>query len=616
MELRRTPQPMVVHQATDRELVPDEVLHSMHQTKRVVLDLAGTVLDALRELRILFAPLARQGRSREECLVVQYLQGESGPWRTELLSLSRTFWEQGVTPNSVLVLVPLSRMLHTTAKEALSQALFSGWLQPIKSEAMAVGGTLPTKKRAATTRPVGSKKKPAFFVMRKSLLLCFKNDRADRAKSVIPLDVYRATKVEWETGWVLRLDVRTSLFVSLSSVFQLHTAAEGEIDGWASTIALAQREPTDVFGVALERVVNRASNQSELVPDVLQALVDELGRRISAEPERWRCLVTADAKPPAELIKGLSNARAAGLESHPDMALAGALRSYLLSLPVPLCKPDLLLVLRRALERQDVSLATSAVSVNPDPVYAASLRTVVQLLTLAPPSHVVDVCEMWSEALLRSGTVEYRAVLELLVTQFGRIFEQPAAGGSGGWSAINRRSVGLNPSVVGLGAAAASPDGAGAGSSAGVYATVQFKFEGVQGKGLSVGPGDVVCVFRELPSGWSYVSRMSDGAFGVVPSSYLTTIGPLPPVSPAASQSSLSPQNHPPPPLLSPRELALSPGRSPSTTTDAREERLLAQYTAFEQSAVAGLQEERRAKAIVASWLDHLERQLSGSQPS
>lgn len=94
--------------------------------------------------------------------------------------------------------------------------------------------------------------------------------------------------------------------------------------------------------MSLHRVVNRLSNRSELVPDYLILLVDELRSRIGASVERWRCLVDADAKPPVELTKLVSSAKLPSLAVHPDMAVAAALRLYLLSLPSALCRSELL----------------------------------------------------------------------------------------------------------------------------------------------------------------------------------------------------------------------------------------------------------------------------------
>lgn len=577
LELRRTPHPLVLHMATDRDLVPEEVLHSVHLTKRLVVDLSGTAADALREFRLLFASLLKQ-RQKDEYTLHHYRQGENGVWRAELLTLSRTFWEQGVMPNGVLVLYPVSRLLQTTVKDALATATFSGWLQPIKSEASVAAASTPgLKKRGATTRPAGSKKKPAFFVLRRNLLFCFKSEaKSDKAEFAILLDYYRPSKVEWDTGWVLRLDQRTASLSSLTTVYQLHAATEADIDGWAKTISLSLKEPTEVFGVSLYRMANRNCNRNQLIPDYLEALVDEISKRMGADAERWRCLVAAaDAKPPPELTKLVSSAKLPALASHPDMAVAAALRSYLLSLPAPLCKRELREMLSKAMQGDDLGLAASGVLLSPDLIHTSSLRIVVRLLSQAPAAQMAKLSELWTPAVFGAGN-ETTAVglLEFLIGNYEQVFVSSAAGsGSGPMSPAADRS--LPPTAS--------------------YATALFKFEARNGKELSVAVGDVVCVFREVAAGWSFASRMSDGMVGAVPSSYLSITGQLPPLTAAASSA--------PPSVASPREAFMSP-RSAETTN---EERLLAQFQAFETRAVAALQEERRAKERIAGMLAQLE---------
>lgn len=127
--------------------------------------------------------------------------------------------------------------------------MFSGWLQPMKSDA-----TAGPKKRGASSRPAGSKKKLSFFVLRKDLLYCFKSDaRADRAEYLIMLDYYRVSKLEWDQGWVMRLDLKKDYPIQTlqSPVYQFHASTEADIDLWVKSIAMVQREWTEVMRLYL-----------------------------------------------------------------------------------------------------------------------------------------------------------------------------------------------------------------------------------------------------------------------------------------------------------------------------------------------------------------------------
>lgn len=98
----------MVHLASERELVAEEVLHSAHSTKRMVVDLSGTCADAMRDFQILFASVMK--KSRCEFVVCSFTSSAEG-CKTELMSLNRTFWEQGVLPNGVILLYPVSKLL-------------------------------------------------------------------------------------------------------------------------------------------------------------------------------------------------------------------------------------------------------------------------------------------------------------------------------------------------------------------------------------------------------------------------------------------------------------------------------------------------------------------------
>ncbi len=115
LELRRTPHPVAVHLASERELVADEVLNSVHSTKRMVVDLSGTGADAMRDFQVLFAAAMKKSRD-EYALCVYNQQPGEGSWKTEFISLNRTLWEQGLLPNGVVVLYPVSQILVASVK--------------------------------------------------------------------------------------------------------------------------------------------------------------------------------------------------------------------------------------------------------------------------------------------------------------------------------------------------------------------------------------------------------------------------------------------------------------------------------------------------------------------
>lgn len=165
------------------------------------------------------------------------------------------------------------------------------------------------------------------------MLFFFKSDnKTEKAESVIILDHYRASKVEYEKGYALRLDQREIGFMPMPAAY-CFCAAEGEVDLWIKTILLSERPPNGVFGVSLSRVANRRKNANQYAPDFLALLVDELEKRIDNDPARAGCLGSADAKPPLELTKNLNSEKLPSLMSHADIACAATLRAYLMSLP-------------------------------------------------------------------------------------------------------------------------------------------------------------------------------------------------------------------------------------------------------------------------------------------
>ena len=245
LELRRTPHPMIVHLSGEREMERDDMLAHLHLTKRVVLDLSGSGYDAAREFRILFASALKQNRNRDEyTLHVSRLREGGEQHRLQALSLARSFWEQNVLPNSVLVLVPTSRLLHFSVKDALSTAMFSGWLAPIKNDGSM---TLKKSKTGGSARSGTTKRRLTFYVLRSNLLFAYKSDtKVDRAEYVVLLDYYRVEKKTWDNGFVLRFDQKISGFAASSQmVYQLFSASEAEIDGWLRSIALVQKPATD-----------------------------------------------------------------------------------------------------------------------------------------------------------------------------------------------------------------------------------------------------------------------------------------------------------------------------------------------------------------------------------
>ncbi len=197
----------------------------------------------------------------------------------------------------------------------------------------------------------------------------------------------------------MRLDLKKEYPVQTAqnSVIQLHSNAESDIDLWIKSIAMLQREITDVYGVALHRVVNRMSNRNEYVPDYLILLVDELKSRIASSLERWRCLVDADAKPPLDLTKNVSSSKLPSLASHPDMAVASALRLYLLSLPAPVCRLDLLSLLVEA--NGDSEAAWNSLSSQAGDVLTASFVCAMRLFTVVPKEHWPKISLLWSSAM-------------------------------------------------------------------------------------------------------------------------------------------------------------------------------------------------------------------------
>lgn len=124
----------------DGDMSADVVTNNTTYTKRVLVDLSGSVLDALREWRVLFAPLTKQ-RHKEEFTVRLWRSpalssGVPAPSaggskaaspaddKPDGLTLNQSFWEQGVMPSDVVVLFPVSCLKSVTVKAALSAALF------------------------------------------------------------------------------------------------------------------------------------------------------------------------------------------------------------------------------------------------------------------------------------------------------------------------------------------------------------------------------------------------------------------------------------------------------------------------------------------------------------
>jgi hypothetical protein len=143
---------------------------------------------------------------------------------------------------------------------------------------------------------------------------------------------------------------------------------------------------------------------------------------------------------------------------------------------------------------------------------------------------------------------------------------------------------------------------------------VLFSFEARNEKELSVTQGESVVVTRKGslylgvvplavflnvcfpdPSGWSIVTRESDGSVGAVPTSYLSSDSAL------SSPKSTSPTAS----LSSSLSAIVSPRAAERATA---EERLMLEFQTFEFRALAALGEERRAKASLASKIEMLEQ--------
>ena len=501
-----------------------------------------------------------------------YRQNANGTYKLHPLTLNWSFWEQNVSANSVLVLNPISRLLHLSLKDALSAAVFSGWLQPITASPSAMA--LKKGSKSLTVRSTSSRRKQLFFVLRQNVLFAYKSDsKADRAEYVILMDYYRVEKKEWDAGFVLRFDQKISGFATGSTmVHQLHSGSESDVDGWLGSINLIQREPTEVFGATLRQVANRASNRNEHCPDHLFQIVDQIEMRIRSDSERYRCLLAADARPPPELTKLVFSAKLPNLQSHPDTAIAAALRAYLIALPEPLSSVGLTAMLTRAHQSQDLKLAGSAISLNSDIVHATCFKMVLSVLVLAPVAQLDKVSEMFADAVFGSGADS--KLLEFLLANFDSVF---------------------NAAIMSATKTSAPIEA----TQAGAYATVLFKFEGRNVKELSVNEGDAVCIFRESGTGWSQVSRMSDGMTGAVPTSYLSRNG-----DPSIDASTLAGPREPVP-LFSPR--------TPSEVSDVG--RMFTHYESFEVRAVQALEDERIAKERILEKIILLEQEQLSRSP-
>ncbi len=192
----------------------------MHYTKRVAVDLSASIADAMREWRSSFAVQSRQ-RSKEAYVVrVWKATAPANTDRSEWLTLSHSFFEQGVEPTDVLLLYPVSGLRTMTVKGALTAALFTGWL--MKSAIKVQSGAMSLRKPSTLRQ---SSKKPYFFVLRNSCLLSFKSDvRGEKLHKVILLDYYRFAKVSMEgKGFALRLDQKdTGALRIRAAVFALY----------------------------------------------------------------------------------------------------------------------------------------------------------------------------------------------------------------------------------------------------------------------------------------------------------------------------------------------------------------------------------------------------------
>lgn len=529
-------------------MTPEAVNHPSW-TKRVPVDFSAPMMDAMRDWKILFGALAPK---KEEYVVRSWKHASAKEDKLDFFCLSNTFWEQGLLPNDYVVLYPISCLKKSlTVKSALSAALISGWL--LKSNAPNTGmGTISLRKTSTLRQ---TSKKPYFFVLRNSTCLCFKTDsKTEKLHKVILFDYYRTYKDTMPDGrgYALRLELWETGFSALNAMYVLHSQAESDVDAWFHAVLMVQKPALPVFGVSLLRVVNRPQNVRQYCPDFLDHLLSVLRSRIEAKQERWRCLASADAKPPAELKEVDSRDKLPPLEGHADTACAAALRAYLLGLPEPLIKPDFFLLLDFAREEKNVAVAASAFSFLGS-VQRHTLELVLKLLRLVPAGKLHDVCRVWGPAVAGSAhsVQETSDVLQWILEQFSKVTDKANASLD-----LNKlRDIAKKRASIreqadggerggGAGGGVVTGGGGVGGSSApppppeGPLTTAAFKFDARSPKELSVEAGESLRVIQTIvSSGWALVARTSDDTQGLVPINYLSRLEATPrlPLSPRLS---------------------------------------------------------------------------------
>lgn len=294
------------------------------------------------------------------------------------------------------------------------------------------------------------------------------------------------------------------------------------------------------------------------------------------------------------------------LFSHADTACAASLRAFLVALPEPLIKSDLLTALQRAHDADDVSMAAAALSSVADSVVRASLLCVLDLLALVPADQLPPVCDVFGPALCGSAASDAAArdALAWLLLNFGDI----GVGGARVVAPPSQRQLRVSSDVPESprDTSSAVPSALGASGRADVpplrrlpptqapegAPTVAQRFEARSATELTVEVGEAVCVLQVLPGGWTRVVRPADEATGLVPSSCVVPAGQC-----AASTS---------PRTLSPRSRGLT--LADGLLSPNAEERVFHRYGVFEHMAVAAIAEERRAKAELERMLRLLEQ--------